>query len=290
MLVLGLANAVGATGKQKKHGVAETRRTLAVRTKMLGEAHPGTLEVMRELALALHNSRVTEDRREAFSLDQKLKILYAQSRALKQTPSKPRARQSHNVDKRQAKPAMWSFTGNAGSVRLPQPKQPLGMRGGKVGLSGPAAGSSAATECVGYSAARLAAAEAAHRVRCTWVCIHASLHCVSHAHQDFKAQGSHLKGAEWEAGCKRMINARFELEGTDAVVAGLFGGDYLPLVSAKVGRDGTVYGFEPTDAVDVSRALADANGLSNVKIEQTCLSSDHSVIRMCMRDARAEPG
>ena len=159
-----------------------------------------------------------------------------------------------------------------------------------MGLSGPAAGSSAATECVGYSAARLAAAEAAHRVRCTWVCIHASLHCVSHAHQNFRAQGSHLKGAEWEAGCKRMINARFELEGTDAVVAGLFGGDYLPLVSAKVGRGGTVYGFEPTDAVDVSRALADANGLSNVKIEQTCLSSDHSVIRMCMRDARAEPG
>ena len=93
MLVLGLANAVGATGKQKKHGVAETRRTLAVRTKMLGEAHPGTLEVMRELALALRNSRVTEDRREAFSLDQKLKILYAQSRALKQPPSKPQARQ-----------------------------------------------------------------------------------------------------------------------------------------------------------------------------------------------------
>ena len=188
----------------------------------------------------------------------------------------------------------------------------LRRRGAKVGLSGPAAGSSAATECVGYSAARLAAAEAAHRVRCTWVCIHASLHCVSHAHQDFKAQGSHLKGAEWEAGCKRMINARFELEGTDAVVAGLFGGDYLPLVSAKVvrvrfrvrvrvrvslplvsakvGREGTVYGFEPTDAVDVSRALADANGLSNVKIEHACLSSDHSVVRMCMRDARAEPG
>ena len=83
MLVLGLANAVGATGKQKKHGVAETRRTLAVRTKMLGEAHPGTLEVMRELALALHNSRVTEDRREAFALDRKLKILLEQKAAIK---------------------------------------------------------------------------------------------------------------------------------------------------------------------------------------------------------------
>ena len=126
MLVLGLAIAVGATGKPKEHGVAETRRTLAVRTKMLGEAHPETLEVMRELALALHNSRVTEHRREAFSLDQKLKILYAQSRALKQPPSKPQVRQSHNVDKRHAKPAMWSFTGNTGLVRLPQPKQPLG--------------------------------------------------------------------------------------------------------------------------------------------------------------------
>ena len=36
------------------------------------------------------------------------------------------ARQSQNVDKRHAKPVMWSSTGNTGLVRLPQPKQSLG--------------------------------------------------------------------------------------------------------------------------------------------------------------------
>ena len=144
--------------------------------------------------------------------------------------------------------------------------------------------------CVGYSPARLAAAEAAHRVNCTWVCIRSALHCVSHAHAGFKAQWSHLNGREWEASCKAEINARFDLERKDAVVAGLFSGDYLPLLSAKVGRTGTVYGFEPTDAVDVSRALADANVLTNVKIQQACLSNDSSVVRMCMRNPRLNPG
>ena len=89
--------------------------------------------------------------------------------------------------------------------------------------------------------------------------------------------------------CKTQINERFDIDGTAAVVAGLFGGDYLPLMAAKVGRRGTVYGFEPTDAVDVSRALADANSLSNVRITKACLSNDTSVVRMCMRNPKLKP-
>ena len=129
MLVLGLVIAVGAIGKPlKKDGLAETRRTLELRTRMLGEAHPDTLEVMRELAKALHNSRITEYRREGFALDQKLKTLYAQPRGKKQPRTKPQPKQPHGVGESRAKPAlnpaMRSSTGTAGLVRLPQPKRP----------------------------------------------------------------------------------------------------------------------------------------------------------------------
>ena len=141
--------------------------------------------------------------------------------------------------------------------------------------------------CVGYSPVRLAAASLAHQVTCTWVCINAALHCISAAHAGFVAQRGYLKGQEWESGCKAHVNAKFDLNGTDVVVAGLFGGDYLPLLAAKVGRRGTVYGFEPTDAVNVSRALADANSLANVKIQQACLSNDTSEVRMCVRNPKA---
>ena len=129
MLVLGLVIAVGAIGKPlKKDGLAETRRTLEVRTRTLGVAHPDTLEVMRELAKALHNSRITEYRREGFALDQKLKTLYAQPRGKKQPRTKPQPKQPHGVGESRAKPAlnpaMRSSTGTAGLVRLPQPKRP----------------------------------------------------------------------------------------------------------------------------------------------------------------------
>ena len=129
MLVLRLVIAVGAIGKPlKMDGLAETRRTLELRTKMLGEAHPDTLEVMRELAKALHNSRITEYRREGFALDQKLKTLYAQPRAQKRPRTKPQTKQPHGVGESRAKPAMKSAmrssTGTTGLVRLPQPMRP----------------------------------------------------------------------------------------------------------------------------------------------------------------------
>ena len=64
-----------ADGKPvKKDPFAETRRILEVRTKMLGEAHPDTLEVMKELARALQNAPGT--RREGFALDKQADMLY----------------------------------------------------------------------------------------------------------------------------------------------------------------------------------------------------------------------
>ena len=97
------------------------RRTLAARTKMLGEAHPDTAEAMRELALALRSSRATEYRREGLALDQKLKMLSAKPQAEKQPRTRPQARQPPNgVVERGVKPAMRSKTpGITALVRLP---------------------------------------------------------------------------------------------------------------------------------------------------------------------------
>ena len=68
---------LGSDGKPvKKDRFAETRRILEVRTQMLGEAHPDTLQVMRELARALSNAPGT--RKEGFALDKKVELLYGQ--------------------------------------------------------------------------------------------------------------------------------------------------------------------------------------------------------------------
>ena len=74
-----LGNALGADAKAdgkpgKRDPFAETRRILEVRTQMLGESHPDTLEVMKELARALQNAPGT--RREGFALDKKADMLY----------------------------------------------------------------------------------------------------------------------------------------------------------------------------------------------------------------------
>ena len=112
MLVLGLV--IGLIGE--KDGFAGARRTLEARTKMLGAAHPDTIDAMQELARVLRNSRVTEYRREGLALsrvteyrreglalEQKLKMLYAKPRAEKQQLTMPQAKQPHGVGDRHAK-------------------------------------------------------------------------------------------------------------------------------------------------------------------------------------------
>lgn len=94
-----------------------------------------------------------------------------------------------------------------------------------------------------------------------------------------------LRGKVWESECKQQLQDKYHFRGQDAAVAGLFGGDWLPLVSAAAGPQGLVFGFEPTDAINVSRTVVDANRLTNVRIgPRACLSNTSAVVRMCVRD------
>ena len=140
----------------------------------------------------------------------------------------------------------------------------------------------------GSNLALLTSIAAMQQVNCTWVCIGASLHCISSRHFWHRAQRAMVRGQEWESECKAVVQKRYtlDLHGRDAVVAGLFGGDWLPLVSAAVGSLGVVHGFEPTDAVNVSRATAAANELTNVRIAHRCLSRESTMKAFCTRDRR----
>ena len=91
------------------------------------------------------------------------------------------------------------------------------------------------------------------------------------------------QGVEWEAGCKDLVRSHIRFDGQDAAVAGLFGGDWLPLISNSAGPRGLVFGFEPTDAVNVSNAVTDANQLSNVRVRNACLSNVSATMSFCTR-------
>ena len=62
------------TKPAKKDRFAETRRVLEVRRKMLGETHPDTLVVMRELSRAMQNAPST--RREGLEMEKQADALY----------------------------------------------------------------------------------------------------------------------------------------------------------------------------------------------------------------------
>ena len=80
-----------------------------------------------------------------------------------------------------------------------------------------------------------------------------------------------LHRREWEASCKDIVrsgkyrpygasaDAPLALHGSLVAVAGLFFGDWLPVLSRAVGGEaGLVYGFEPTKSVRLARATAAA--------------------------------
>eukprot|EP00964_Phaeocystis_antarctica_P135647 scaffold100012_cov42-Phaeocystis_antarctica.AAC.1 len=56
----------------------------------------------------------------------------------------------------------------------------------------------------------------------------------------------------------------------------------------SMGPDGHVYGFEPTDAANLSRAVAAANRLSNVHVARSCLSNVSAPLRFCLRRLTAQ--
>lgn len=127
-----------------------------------------------------------------------------------------------------------------------------------------------------------------HALNCTWVCLEASLHCIAASQAVHRSQGSMLRGHVWEAECKALMRSKAAaVSGRgDVAIAGLFGGDWLPLAASLAGPHGRVFGFEPTAAVTVSRATADANGLNaTVQIAQACLSDRVGTLPMCVRRA-----
>jgi len=131
-----------------------------------------------------------------------------------------------------------------------------------------------------------------HRTNCSWVCVNMLAHCVppSTMHSTYHPASirAMLKGHEWEGDCKAHVRDSFRLNGTLAVVAGLFYGDWLPVLSEAVGEGGRVAGFEPTENLHRARATADANGLHNVDANFMCLSNVSMSASMCVR--RASPG
>jgi len=142
--------------------------------------------------------------------------------------------------------------------------------------------------CGSPSTSWLRAISDAQGLRCTWVCIRAALYCLSAQHKQHTAQRVLAAGQEWEYECKAHVRRHFDLAGQDAAVAGLFGGDWLPHISRGAGPDGHVYGFEPTDAANLSRAVAAANRLSNVHVARSCLSNVSAPLRFCLRRLTAQ--
>ena len=129
----------------------------------------------------------------------------------------------------------------------------------------------------------LGAVDAAHGVRCTWYCLAGALYCLEQSIAGYTAQRGLARGVVWEESCKLRLRARYRLTGQDVAVAGTFSGDWLPPLAEAVGADGRVFGFEPTaPAVNVSRAVAAANGLAQVVVRQRGLSAARSDLLMCV--------
>lgn len=144
----------------------------------------------------------------------------------------------------------------------------------------------ASERCSHYSAARLASIDAASGLNCTWYCIASALYCHERQISGFVAQRVLARGQVWEGECKQVLRQRYRIGGQDVGVAGLFSGDWLPPLSAAVGGGGRVFGFEPTvPAVNVSQAVVDANSLTNVRVQRSCLSDKPTDVQMCVDHA-----
>ena len=159
----------------------------------------------------------------------------------------------------------------------------------------------AETACSTHLTSELSDIAQRFNVSCTWVCLPAddargAPHCID-ATNPYHAPAvrSILHGVPWEGACKHHVVRRMApaLRGTAAAVAGLFYGDWLPVLSKAVGEDGAVFGFEPVStSVRLARATAAAHLLTNVHIQHACLSGAPSVSRMCVgdRDGRKRGG
>ena len=158
----------------------------------------------------------------------------------------------------------------------------------------------AASECA--NASFLTSVANKYDVNCWWFCMRGILHCIDPFTTRTPAARTMLHRQEWEASCKDIVrsgkyrpygasaDAPLALHGSLVAVAGLFFGDWLPVLSTAVGGEaGLVYGFEPTKSVRLARATAAANRLPSTHITHACLSNRSSLVRMCIKRSR-DPG
>merc|ERR1712216_321911 len=139
----------------------------------------------------------------------------------------------------------------------------------------------------------LASAARAAEAECLWVCHNESIAlCIPPSQSDKPAAVATMQGEVWEGVFKEHVTnfvAPRVMQGTVAALAGLFFGDWLPVLEAAVGPQGAVYGFEPTPSVKQSRATAGANGLRVTHITNAALSDTPGSVQMCVADEKNQP-
>ena len=126
------------------------------------------------------------------------------------------------------------------------------------------------------------------KAECKWTCQAGGMYCVNPSRR-FPATSFMLAGKTWEANNKAYVHSMRlgtkPLDGQIIAVAGLFFGDWLPVLSKAAGTSGRVFGFEPVaTSLSAAQATTDANDLRNVVLANNCLSNTSSMISMCVHD------
>ena len=102
---------------------------------------------------------------------------------------------------------------------------------------------------------------------------------------------AYRRGEEWEKASKDVVRALRPLFlNTIAVTAGLYFGDWLPILSAAVGRGGRVFGYEPVESsFPLANETLVRNRLQNVQIEMACISNTSLSLPMCTVGKQGHP-
>lgn len=129
---------------------------------------------------------------------------------------------------------------------------------------------------------------------CKWHHHQASWYCLPPDQWSQRSQPpvrAYVAGGEWEKDGKDIVRRLRPLfSGSIVVTAGLYFGDWLPMLSAAVGPGGRVFGYEP---VESSFLMANAtmvrNRLRNVHVENACISNTSAHLSMCTVGKRGHP-
>ena len=99
------------------------------------------------------------------------------------------------------------------------------------------------------------------------------------------------KHSEWEHDSKSIVRHLSPmLRDSLVVTAGLYFGDWLPVLSRAVGSAGHVYGFEPVGRnMLLANATLTRNGFTNVRAVRACVSNTSAPLEMCTVGKQGKP-